>query len=310
MYRIRFHGRGGQGVKTAGRILGTALFREGLEVQDAPRYGAERRGAPIFAYVRAGREAIRERGVIREPDLVVVLDDTLMLLPPAGVLEGVAAHTMFLVETALPAAQWKERLSLPGKVLTLHADNGAAPGAGLPLRAVAGAGAAARLLGIVSRETLHQALRDELGALDAEKLAENIACALDAYDAMGEYQETVKEGVLKAVADYDPPQWINLSAQPALLSSPTIYASGTSRLSQTGLWRTERPLIDPALCRHCWWVCGTYCPDNAIVAHGAAPPLIDYDHCKGCLICLAQCPSHAISAVPEAAAAGAKGGVA
>ena len=47
MYRIRLHGRGGQGTKTASRILGSALFAEGYEVQDAPRYGAERRGAAI-----------------------------------------------------------------------------------------------------------------------------------------------------------------------------------------------------------------------------------------------------------------------
>ncbi|MFI5331515.1 MAG: 2-oxoacid:acceptor oxidoreductase family protein, partial [Desulfobaccales bacterium] len=65
MYRIRLHGRGGQGMKTAGRILGTAFFLEGFEVQDAPRYGAERRGAPIFAYVRAARGLINERGIIR-----------------------------------------------------------------------------------------------------------------------------------------------------------------------------------------------------------------------------------------------------
>jgi 2-oxoacid:acceptor oxidoreductase gamma subunit (pyruvate/2-ketoisovalerate family) len=72
MFRIRFHGRGGQGVKTASQILGTAFFREGYEVQDAPRYGAERRGAPIFAYVRAARASIAERGVITRPDLVIV----------------------------------------------------------------------------------------------------------------------------------------------------------------------------------------------------------------------------------------------
>ena len=58
MYRIRFHGRGGQGMKTASRILGTAFFIQGYEVQDAPRYGAERRGAPIFAYVRAAWQPI------------------------------------------------------------------------------------------------------------------------------------------------------------------------------------------------------------------------------------------------------------
>lgn len=65
MYRIRFHGRGGQRVKTASQILGTAFFLEGFEVQNAPRYGAERRGAPIFAYVRAARAPILERGVMR-----------------------------------------------------------------------------------------------------------------------------------------------------------------------------------------------------------------------------------------------------
>jgi len=72
MYRIRFHGRGGQGIKTASRILGTALFLEGYRVQDAPRYGAERRGAPIFAYVRAAHDVINERGIITRPDLVLV----------------------------------------------------------------------------------------------------------------------------------------------------------------------------------------------------------------------------------------------
>jgi pyruvate ferredoxin oxidoreductase gamma subunit len=62
MYRIRFHARGGQGIKTAGRILGSALFLSGFEVQDAPRYGAERRGAPLFAYVRADRKGSTNGG--------------------------------------------------------------------------------------------------------------------------------------------------------------------------------------------------------------------------------------------------------
>ena len=97
MYRLRFHGRGGKGMKTASRILGTAFFLAGFEVQDAPRYGAERRGAPIFAYVRANRRAINERGIIRRPDLVIVADETLMLIPGAGVLEGITARDNHVV---------------------------------------------------------------------------------------------------------------------------------------------------------------------------------------------------------------------
>lgn len=50
MFTIRFHGRGGQGMKTASHLLGNAFFLAGYEVQDAPRYGAERRGAPMTSY--------------------------------------------------------------------------------------------------------------------------------------------------------------------------------------------------------------------------------------------------------------------
>src|SRR5689334_22765954 len=99
MYRIRFHGRGGQGVKTATQVLGSAFFASGFEVQDAPRYGAERRGAPIFGYVRASLAPIHERGVIARPDLVVVVDETLAALPDAGVTQGADARTVLLVAT-------------------------------------------------------------------------------------------------------------------------------------------------------------------------------------------------------------------
>ena len=117
MYRIRFHGRGGQGIKTAGRLLGTALFHSGFEVQDAPRYGAERRGAPIVATVRAERAPIRERGIIRRPDLVIVADDTLVPVPAAGILAGIEAYTVLLIRSHDAADTWRHRLNLGGPVL-------------------------------------------------------------------------------------------------------------------------------------------------------------------------------------------------
>src|SRR5512147_3174586 len=122
MYRIRFHGRGGQGIKTASQVLGTAFFLEGFEVQDAPRYGAERRGAPIFAYVRAAREAIHERGIITRPGLVIVADETLIPVPAAGVLQGVGPDTVLLINTADAPEQWKQRLQYSGPVLAVPAD--------------------------------------------------------------------------------------------------------------------------------------------------------------------------------------------
>jgi pyruvate ferredoxin oxidoreductase gamma subunit len=75
----------------------------------------------------------------------------------------------------------------------------------------------------------------------------------------------------------------------------------TSVEVRTGLWRTLRPVIDYDLCKRCWWVCSSFCPDGAInVIDGT--PQIDYDHCKGCMVCLAQCPPHAIGAIAESQA--------
>ena len=76
-------------------------------MQDAPRYGAERRGAPIFATVRAAREPIHERGPIERPDLVVVADDTLIPIASAGVLTGLCERTALLLRSAADADLWK-----------------------------------------------------------------------------------------------------------------------------------------------------------------------------------------------------------
>ena len=119
MFRIRFHGRGGQGMKTASRILGTAFFLEGYETQDAPRYGVERRGAPIFAYVRADKHPIQERGIIREPDLIIVADETLVGVPAAGVLGGVTDHAVILIYTNESEQEWRHRLNIQCRIITL-----------------------------------------------------------------------------------------------------------------------------------------------------------------------------------------------
>ena len=89
MQAIRFHGRGGQGAKTASRILGTAAFLEGYQAQDSPIYGAERRGAPVAAFTRIAKEPIHERGLIARPDLVVIADASLLNDPAARVPEGI-----------------------------------------------------------------------------------------------------------------------------------------------------------------------------------------------------------------------------
>jgi pyruvate ferredoxin oxidoreductase gamma subunit len=92
---IRWHARAGQGAKTASQILALALLRSGKEVQSFPEYGPERRGAPLRAYTRYGSEPVRRHDSVEEPDLVVVLDDSLLEEP--AVHEGVESATRVLV---------------------------------------------------------------------------------------------------------------------------------------------------------------------------------------------------------------------
>jgi pyruvate ferredoxin oxidoreductase gamma subunit len=301
VYRIRLHGRGGQGIRTASRILGNALFASGFTVQDAPLYGAERRGAPVFAWVRAARAPIHERGVILDPDLVVVADETLVPVAAAGVLVGVTARTVCLLRSAAPPATWRERLKVGGPVVTLPL--GAEEVGTLPLVGATCAGGAARLLGVLSREALARAIEDEIGPLGRAVVAESQRRALEAYDRLAPQAGAVREGETIPAGLPERPAWVDVPAEAVRLAAPDVHAAATSVQVRTGLWRTMRPVIDHDLCRRCAWICTTFCPDSAIAVGPEGAPVIDYDHCKGCLVCVAVCPPHAIRAVPEREAA-------
>lgn len=94
---IRWHGRGGQGAKTAALLLADVAFSIGKYVQGFPEYGPERMGAPITAYDRIGDKQIRVHSNIYEPDFVVVVDDT--LLHSVDVTNGLKKEGAILINT-------------------------------------------------------------------------------------------------------------------------------------------------------------------------------------------------------------------
>jgi pyruvate ferredoxin oxidoreductase gamma subunit len=299
MYRIRFHGRGGQGMKMASHILGTAFFLAGFEVQDAPRFGAERRGAPIFAYVRAQKELIKERGIISYPGLILVADESLVPMPAAGILSGVDTKSVLFLNSREDAATWKKRLNFPGPVLAMDliGNDLNVPGGQRFLGAIC-AGAAAALVGVIPKEILLQAIETELSHVGDDVVRENKTRALVAFEAMKEQGGIVKERGGRKASRYKKPEWIEVPLDEAGISAPAIHGRRTSELMKTGAWRLRRPVIDPDRCKGCWWVCSTFCPDSAIAAKDGRP-YIDYDHCKGCMICMVQCSAHAITLVNE-----------
>lgn len=115
---IRWHGRGGQGAKTAALLLADVAFKTGANVQGFPEYGPERMGAPITAYNRISREVIRVHSNIYTPDLVVVVDET--LLESVDVTAGLKEEGALIVNTAKSVEEIRPHLKgYKGNVYTV-----------------------------------------------------------------------------------------------------------------------------------------------------------------------------------------------
>ena len=95
---IRWHGRGGQGAKTASLLLADSAFSTGMYVQGFPEYGPERMGAPITAYNRISKERVRVHSNIYEPEFVVVVDET--LLSSVDVTKGLQEKGAIVINSA------------------------------------------------------------------------------------------------------------------------------------------------------------------------------------------------------------------
>jgi pyruvate ferredoxin oxidoreductase gamma subunit len=117
---VRWHGRGGQGAKSASAILAEVLFEEGKHVQAFPEYGAERQGAPIRAYNRVSNRPIRRRCGVQNPDIVVVVDPT--MVESANPCEGCADDAIYLVNTAEDASALRKRMNLTDSARVLAVD--------------------------------------------------------------------------------------------------------------------------------------------------------------------------------------------
>lgn len=120
LIEIRWHGRGGQGAKTASLLLADAAFNTGKYIQGFPEYGPERMGAPITAYNRISNKPIRIHSNIYEPDFVVVVDDS--LLESVNVTAGLKSDGAIVINTTKSYNELKPLLNgYTGKIYTIDA---------------------------------------------------------------------------------------------------------------------------------------------------------------------------------------------
>ncbi len=121
IFSIRFHGYGGQGVKSMASILATSAIQNDMFAQAFPEFGPERRGAPVKAYARFSLNPILSRSSIKKPDLVVVMNENLLNLD--DVREGTGVRTIFLVNTTLFPNELKQKYSLIPEYRLIHCIN-------------------------------------------------------------------------------------------------------------------------------------------------------------------------------------------
>jgi pyruvate ferredoxin oxidoreductase gamma subunit len=156
MIEIRIHGRGGQGNVVAAYLLATAAIDEGHHAQAFPTFGAERRGAPVAAFVRLAPEPILRRCEVREPHFVIVQDPT--LLKSAGVTAGLREGGRVLVNSTRSAEELTERLG--AETFPLPASQLAREHLGRPVPNTALLAAFLALTAVLPVEALLKALRD------------------------------------------------------------------------------------------------------------------------------------------------------
>ncbi len=184
---IRWHGRGGQGVVTAGKLLAETAMVAGQYFQAFPDYGPERMGAPIRAYTRLSPKPITIHSQIEEPDVVLVLDPTLLGTVP--VTEGLKEDGILLVNTSMSPAEVRRMTGFKtGKVFTVDASHIAIEEMGREITNTPMLGAFARATGLFDVEELSEQLRAWFGKRITQEMVEaNVR-------ALRRAAEEIKEG--------------------------------------------------------------------------------------------------------------------
>jgi 2-oxoacid:acceptor oxidoreductase gamma subunit (pyruvate/2-ketoisovalerate family) len=178
LVEFRWHGRGGQGAWTASELLARTALDEGKYIQSFPEFGPERMGAPVTAFTRISTEPIRLHCAIYDPDVVIVLDNTLLKSVP--VTSGLNRDDDILIINSGedPAVLRKNLGVTKGKVWTVPATEIALRILGAPITNTALLGVVAKSTGIVTLEGIEKTLKGRFRPDLAEK---NFAVIQEAY---------------------------------------------------------------------------------------------------------------------------------
>ena len=179
MLEIRWHGRGGQGAVTASKVFADSALAVGKQIQAFPEYGSERQGAPIKSFTRISDKPITVHTQVTDPDIVVVLDPT--LLGVVDITEGLAEDGKVIVNTTESPSELRRRMKIEGRdIYTIDAT-------GISLKHLGKAIPNTPMIGALVKAT---------AMLDINLVAEDFR-----HKFQGKFQEDVIEGNVKAIME-------------------------------------------------------------------------------------------------------------
>lgn len=180
---IRFHGRGGQGAKTASMLLGETALETGKQIQAFPEYGPERTGAPIKAYTRISDSEIRIHSSVTDPNYVVVVDPT--LLETIDVMEGLIEDGKIIINTEQSSDELKAQLNPKDTqgIFTVDATKIALETLGRAITNMPMLGALIKVSGLVDLEVLKKKIENYFtGKLSSKAVKGNLDGIQRAYE--------------------------------------------------------------------------------------------------------------------------------
>lgn len=163
MLEIRIHGRGGQGAVTSAELVAMAAIEEGKYAQAFPSFGPERRGAPVTAFLRVDDKPIRLREKVYEPDVVVVLDPTVIEI--AKVDDGLKKDGILVLNVGMSPDEARKQYGFSHRIAAVDASHIALETLGLPITNTVMLGALVKATGLIQRDSIEGPLTHRFGRI-------------------------------------------------------------------------------------------------------------------------------------------------
>ena len=169
MIEVRWHGRGGQGAVTSVELLAVSAIAAGKYAQGFPSFGAERRGAPVAAFTRIDDKQIKVRSGIYEPDIVLVLDSS--LIGVVNVTDGLKPNGKLIINTPKKPEEIRKELNFSGTIATVDGTGIARKEMGVPIANTTMIGALLKVIGIMGLDTMKDAVEHRFGRIAQKNLS-------------------------------------------------------------------------------------------------------------------------------------------